>query len=280
LREALQKGDVVMRRLAVLQFRNLGAVAGAALPDLLKALAEDKDGLVRFNAAVTMEGWKVEAPIVVPALVARVVDSKEREDVRVAAAVSLKGIGACQEAADAIPSLAGVLADSAQPPKVRERILWALIVDQAELRKHEEVFTAMTKVLTDQKLRNADQGAKMLRYNCAYLLGEFKKDAVPDEVFPVLQDFLDDKSIVIYTGRDTAGSSISEKGGGGTAVVEKGSEDGRIMAIQALKAIGRIRLMSHQAGPRITEQLQGLRTATDRKVSDKAIELLKEWNVN
>ena len=280
LREVLQKGDASMRRLAVLQFRHLGTVAGAALPDLLRALAEDKDEVVRFNAAVSMETWKAEAAIVVPALVGRVLDSKEDIKVRVAAATSLKGIGACPEAADAIPGLAGTLADSTQPPMVRERVLWALMANPNELGKHEEVFTAMTKVLTDKELRKQGQPTKMLRFTCAYLFGQYKKAAVPDEVFPVLQEFLDDTSIVIYQGRDAAGGSVTEGGSGKTEVREKGKGDGRIMAIQALKEIGRPRLMSHASGARITEQLLGLRTATDIQVSDKAIELLKAWKVN
>jgi HEAT repeat protein len=281
LREALQKGDVTVRRLVVLQFRNLGEVAGAALPDLLKVLSKPgEDKLVKRNTAVMLEGWKIEAPVVVPALVARLVDRKEAEEVRVAAAVSLQKIGACEEAARAIPRLVDVLADSKEIPKVRDRVLWALTVDRYEMASHDEIFTTMTNVLLEKGLRNAEGGGRLLRYHCAYLLGMFKQSSAPREVFPALQDFLDDPKVVIYLGRNVGTQSVKEGGAGQSNVSEKGGDDGRIMAVQALEKIGYDYLAAQQSGPRIIEQLKSLRSARDANLREQAAKLLKSWRIN
>src|SRR5262249_49354603 len=145
-----------------------------------------------------------EAGRAVPPLADRVMDPKEREEVRVASAMSLQTLGPCEPATKAIPRLVKVLDDPSQPTRVRERVLWALRVHGGDLATDEDVFRAMTKVLSEKALVNAGNGAgrsgKMLRYDSAFLISVFKGPEVPEEVFPVLEAFLKDSTIRIYTG--------------------------------------------------------------------------------
>jgi hypothetical protein len=178
----------------------------------------------------------------VPALVQRIADSDEDTDVRVAAGIALKSIGKCPEAVAAIPALVKVLGSSKQPPPVREHVLWALRVHEGELANHKEVFGALKEILVDETLRDPSSGGKMLRYDAAYIFAVFKKAEVPAEVFPVLNEFLRDDKVRIFTGLVTGSSRVAEGGGGGSVVAVQGGEDARIMAVQALEAIGRKRM--------------------------------------
>jgi HEAT repeat protein len=236
------KGDPAWRQTAVLAFRNLGSVAAAALPDLLEALAKDSDKKVRLYAAHALGGWESNRSQVVPALVQRIADGDEDTDVRVAAGIALKSIGKCPEAVAAIPALVKVLGSSKQPPPVREHVLWALRVHEGELANHKEVFGALKEILVDEALRGLNSGGKMLRYDAAYIFAVFKKAEVPAEVFPVLNEFLHDDKVRIFTGLVTGSSRVAEGGGGGSVVAVQGGEDARIMAVQALEAIGRKRI--------------------------------------
>jgi HEAT repeat protein len=270
------KGNPEWRQNAVLALRNLGSVGAAVLPNLLEVLARDPDRKVRYYAAVALGGWQTANKQVVPALVQRVVDGEEDLEVRVAAAVSLQSIGQCDEAAAAIPVLVQVLANPEQPPRVRERVLWALRVHQAGLSNHDEVFAALKAILTEPGLRNPRSGGKMLRYDAAYLSAVFKKASAPKEVFPVLEDFLKDNDVRLFAGVKTGGARVAEGGSGKSVVAEQGIEDGRIMAVQGLQEIGPARVKNQGA---IIAQLTVLRDsqqAIEPKLREAATTLLKD----
>jgi HEAT repeat protein len=278
LQDALRNSDPELRQKAVLAFRNLGSVAANSLPHLLKALAQDADDRVRRYAAVALGGWALDSKDVVPALVQRVVDRKENVEVRTAAAVSLQSIGQCEQAIAAIPELIGVLDNPQEPARVRERVLWALRVHQGELANHKKVFDALKKVLKEPGLSDPASGGKMLRFDAAFLFGIFKKADVPDEVFPVLQDFLQDSTIRVYTGLSTGGGRVAEGGGSKSSVAEQGGEDGRIMAIQALQEIGAKRVRGQQ---QVIQQLKVVRDdgTVEPKLREAAAKLLKDCGV-
>ena len=69
-------------------------------------------------------------------------------------------------------------------------------------------------------------------------MSAYKKTNAPEEVFPVLNDFLQDKGVRVFTGLATGGARVAEGGTSRRAVAEQGGEDGRIMAIQALQEVG------------------------------------------
>jgi HEAT repeat protein len=278
LQEALRNGDIEVKRLAALAFRNLGPAAKGALPDLRKALTHADDEL-RYSAALGMGGLKKEAAPAVPDLVRRVTDDKEKLNVRVASAMALQVIGACDEATDAVGSLVKILDDPKQPPRVRERVLWALRVHGNDLTNYEDVFTAMKKILTEPGLgESGGRSGKMLRYDSAFLLGVFKQSQTPDEVFPVLLSFLKDTTIRIYTGLQGPTGGVKEGSSSKGNVSEQGGEDGRKMAIQALKRIGAGRVKSH---PEILAQVRSLRDDPEiqAKLREAAGDLLKEFGV-
>jgi HEAT repeat protein len=281
LQEVLRnkKGDPDWRQNAVLAFRNLGPVGAAALPDLLEALASDSDIKVRYNAAVALGGWKADSNQIVPALVQRVLASEENTDVRVAAAMSLQSLGSCEQAVAAIPQLVNVVTNAEQPPRIRERVLWALRVHQGGLAKHEEVFVALKNILAEPGLRDGNSGGKMLRYDAAYLLAAYKQSKAPDEVFPVLNDFLQDKGIRIFTGLTTDASRVAEGGASKSVVAEQGGEDGRIMAIDALNKIGAQRV-KRQAD--VIQSLRAMRDsdpAIESKLREATVKVLKDCGV-
>jgi hypothetical protein len=222
---------------------------------------------------------KTDANKMVPALVDRVVDNSENAEVRVAAAMSLQFIGHCEEATKAMSRLASVVDDTNQPVRVRERILWAMRVHGSDLVGNSQVVHALTKVLTEEKLKDPANGGKMLRYDSAYLLSVYNRVAkAPDEVFPVLLDFLKDPTVRIFTGINTKISGVKEGGGQSQAgVKEQGGHDGRVMVIQALEQLGYKRAAEQ---PAIMQTLREMRDGTlvvDQNLRDAATKLLKEW---
>jgi HEAT repeat protein len=272
----LRMGDLDLKRRAALALRNTGEAGKAAENDLIKAL-QHKDDDLRHNAAVALGGLR--SSNAVPALVERIADSKEKEQVRVAAAVALLYIGKCEEAVAAVPQLIEVLDNPKQPAIVRWRLLWSLRVHQVDLLKYDNLFTALRNVLREPDVK-MQQGGKMLRYDCAFLLGVLKSVDAPEEALPVLQEFLADDSIRIFTGIDgPVPPRPPEVPGKDPKVVELGTEDGRIMAIKALERIGYQRVMAH---PQIIDQLRKMAangSMFEPKIRKEAGELLKAWGV-
>jgi HEAT repeat protein len=273
------KGNPEWRQNAVLAFRNLGSVGAKALPDLLQVLAKDSDKQVRYHTAVALDGWKSASKQVVPALVQRVVAKDEDGEVRAAAAVSLWSIGPCDPATAAIPLLLKVLADPQEPTEVRFGVLRALRVNESDLQKYDEFFAALKAIVSDPTLRNRTTRERLLAYDSAFLLGVFKGPDAPAEVFPVMEIFLKDNDLRLFTGVMSGGGHVAEGGGGKSVVAEQGIDDGRLAAVRGLQSIGPQRVKTQEA---IITQLRVLRD-TDHEILPKlreaAAKLLKDCGV-
>ena len=259
LRNALKNADIELKRTVALTLHQLGPTAKPALNDLCKALTS-KDLELRKNAAYGLGGLKFEGHEAVPDLVKVVCNPSEDTRVRVEAARSLQLIGGCEQAVQAMGDLVRVLDDSKQPAKVRERVLWALRVHKLNLRDHEPFITALKKILTEPGLgsktdNTGAQSGKMLRYDSAFLISVLKGPQAPDEALDVLNEFLHDNGIRIYKGVQTVGTGAGTEGSKSAkgTIIEKTSEDGRIMAIEALGQVGPDRVRARKA---IMEQLR------------------------
>jgi HEAT repeat protein len=284
--EVLRKGESDMKRMAAIAFRGLGGEAQPAIPELVDMLKKEPDRKVRYYIALAMGNLKDQGAGAIAGLAARVADSAEDVDVRVASAMSMQLIGVATgptpAAVNATPALIKVVDDPKQPAKVRERILWALRVHKGGLAEYDELFTALKKILVEKELGSAGRTGKMLRYDAAFLTGVFKATEVPNEVFPVLLAFLKDNDVKLYTGISVSGNKggISEggKAGGNATVTEEGSRDGRWMPIEALRRIGAGRIREH---PEIIDQLRVLRgdASIDDDVRQGAKEILAELGV-
>jgi hypothetical protein len=187
------------------------------------------------------------------------------------AAAALSRIGSCPEALAAVPRLIQVLADTDTDIPVRAKTLWALRAHQEKLKMFDDLFPALEKVLREPKREDM----RLLRYDCAFILGVFQRDQVSAKVMETLNEFLHDDTIIIYTGTSVKGTGGSEAGVGTAAIQESGKGDGRVMAVDALRYIGAQKISQH---PEIRRQLQAIannpRTLPDLRM--KARELLSE----
>jgi HEAT repeat protein len=246
---ALKKENVELRRQAAAAIHSIGPDAEKAVPALIQAL-RDPDEETRGNAALALGGIGQAAEKAVPALVELIASIKEHSKTRVNAAVALSKIGDVQAAVNAVPTLLAVLADPRQDPHVRERIVWALRVHKAGLRKM-GVFPTLTKVMKEE----ARDENRMLRYDCAYMLGALQGPEVPPATMNVLLEFLRDDTIQIFVGVGTKVKGVIEKDPGKAESKDLGQGDGRVMAIQALQQIGRARILERND---IVNQLRAL----------------------
>ncbi len=99
---------------------------------------------------------------------------------------------------------------------------------------------------------------KMLRYDCAYMLGMIWQQQAPDSTLDVLSEFLKDGTIQIFDSTSSVVGGASAEGQTGTAnVKERGAGDGRIMAVDALRMMGPTRYAPRQD---IMRQLRVLAT--------------------
>ncbi len=252
LTNALLTAEIKMKRQAAAALANIGPSAESAVPFLQKAL-KSKDKSLRNNAAVALGGIGEKAQPAVPDLVRLLADQKENPVVRQEAAVALRHLGVCQAAVDAIPTLIEVFTNPKNPPDVRAQTLWAFRVHQEKLADYPKFFEALDKTLATEpaKLEN-----KMLRYDCAFILGMFKQDKVKDKVMATLLEFLKDDTIIIYAGTQSSVSGGGgEKGVGDSSVAKRGKDDGRKMVIQALERIGVEKVRQY---PKIVEQVKFL----------------------
>jgi HEAT repeat protein len=252
LRNAMRTSvDVDLRRQAAVAIRNIGPEAKDAVPDLVEAL-RDPDEETRTNAALALGGIGENAASAVPALVRVVADPQQMSATRIEAAVALSRIGPVPAAVQSIPTLLQVLENPNQDGKVRERIIWSLRVHKTNLRNLPGIFPAFTKVLTEQR----QESNRMLRYDCAYMLGVLQGSQVPPEVMAVLLEYLKDDTILIFDNTKTSvGGTGQETNSGKANVKEVGRGDGRTMALQALAQIGAPRMKENRE---IIEQLRRL----------------------
>src|SRR5262249_47199555 len=131
-----------------------------------------------------------------PNLVRMVQNTAEKPEIRLEAAVAMARVGDVPAARAAVPALLKIVANPSDDPRVRERVIWALRVHNANLRRMPNVYESFTSVLNEQPV----QANRMLRYDCAFMLGMLQGPAVPKVVMDTLHDFLKDESIQIYVG--------------------------------------------------------------------------------
>jgi hypothetical protein len=109
------------------------------------------------------------------------------------------------------------------------------------------------------------------RYHCAYLLGIAYQSKAPDPALDVLGDWLFDTTGKLYLGVSISINAVGTetKGVSGAEGVKEG--DSRTMAVQALRLVGRERVMQRQ---RIVDQLRALEK--DPKTTDDLRKAIKD----
>ncbi len=271
LLEAAKNGDPDIRHQAVIAIRNIGPAARAAVPALIELLRADGDATVREHAALALGGIGAASAPALDLLVRKIEDKTEAANVRIESAMTVARIGQVDAAVRHIPTLLKVLADAGQDTKLRERVMWALRVHGAALRKMDGTLNTFTQVLKEP----LNGPNKMLRYDCAYMLGMIWQLQAPEQTLDVLHEFLHDSTIQIFDSTSSVVGGASAEGQSGSAnVKERGKGDGRIMAVDALKMMGPTRYAPRQD---IMRQLRVL--ANDNAIypplQKKAIELVR-----
>ncbi|MBI1831376.1 MAG: HEAT repeat domain-containing protein [Planctomycetes bacterium] len=248
LLEAAKSDNLDLRRQAVLGFRNLGKDAAPAVPELTRLLRDDADAQVRKHAALSLGGIGPASEPAVQLIVQKIQDPNEKRSVRVECAMALARIGKVPSARDVVPTLLAVLRDKDNDARVRERVMWSLRVHAGDLRQLTGVKDVFMAIL-DERLIDADErdlpddskskNNKMLRYDCAYMLGMVWQSQAPPKSLDRLYEFLCDKEVKVYKGTGTGVAPQAIEGKSGQATVkEEGIGDGRTMATAALEAMG------------------------------------------
>jgi hypothetical protein len=175
---------------------------------------------------------------------------------------------------DVAPKLLAILGDPSHDSIVREKVWWALKVHGGNLNQVKGCFEAFSKVCKEPVTREN----RMLRYNCAYLLGMIWQNKAPDQTLDVLHEFLNDTSIKIFVSvKSTIGGIKGNETGEASKgeVKLQGKGDGRVMACDALKMMGPQRYARRQP---IMNQLRALSNDATLypPLRQKAGELLKD----
>jgi HEAT repeat protein len=256
LLDALDKGDPDFKQQAAAAVANLGPEAAPAVPTLIKLLADPSPEL-RRNVVLGLGGIGPKAESALPAVAKLIADPKESKEIRMQAAVTMGRFGPLQAARKAIPDLLRVLEDPRDDSDVRWRVCWALRVYKFDLTDIPGVIPTFVKVANEKPMRET----KMVRYDCAYMLGMLLAEKTPKEALDVLLEFLKDDSIVLYekTAVKTSGGG-AETNTGKANVKELGQGDGRIMALDALTEIGPEIVMTR---PDIVRQLRAIANNPD-----------------
>jgi HEAT repeat protein len=229
--------DADQRREAILLIRRIGPKAGDAVPELIRFLRTDKEAKVREAAALALAGLGISAEPAVNALVEKVGDKNDAKEVRMESAMALSKIGSTPTTKAVIPALVDIIADTAHDAKVREKVWWALKIHGGNLNKEKGCFEAFSKVCKE----TPSPANKMLRYNCAYLLGMVWQAQAPLETLDVLSQFLKDDEIRLFKGVDDKGGGLKSDEGkeiDKAKIKLRGEGDARVMACDALKYMG------------------------------------------
>lgn len=234
LLEAIQNGDEELRRQAVLAIRNIGPAAAPALNDLVRLL-DDSDQTVREHAALAIGGLKEKGEPAIPVLLKKLRNPAEPRSLRIECAMALSRIGPVAGAANVAPELVSLMADVQHDIKVRERVMWALRVHRENLRNMPGTKEAFGRILQEPR----SQDNRMLRYDCAYMLGMIWRQQAPPETLNVLSEYLDDRTIQIFVAVGTSVTGGTDEIKGGPATVKVSTKgDGRVMAADALQSMG------------------------------------------
>ncbi len=234
LKALAQTGNKELRRQAALALHNFGPAAKSAVPTLIEAL-DDSDAELRKWAAVGLAGIGEEARDAYLPLLKMLENTQEAEQGRFEAAMALSRMGKFPLAREAVPRLLKIFGDTKESNDLRARVMWAIRVHADDLLDIKGVIPTFRQVLKEDKTEEN----KMVRYDCAYMLGMLKKDKVESLTLDTLHEFLEDDSIHIFKG---AGAQVEGTGveprTGQKKVVEQGGGDGRELAVTALQAIG------------------------------------------
>jgi hypothetical protein len=175
----------------------------------------------------------------VPKLVRTIEARKETVDVRQQAATTLSRSGFSPDLEKAMPRLLRVVADPTEESRVRERLVWLVNLYLSNSQERKSAFKTLTGILAEPPRKES----KMVRYDSAYLLAKFQKGKAPAQVLDVLLEFLKDANIKIF--------QVGKP---------KPVADGRILAVDALSAIGAERVARR---PDIVQQLRVLQFHPD-----------------
>lgn len=176
---------------------------------------------------------------------------------------------------------------------VRERTLWALRVYGLALRSDDAFLKAVKAVLQEPRT----VANKMLRYDAAYMLCMLQGKAAPKAALDTMLAYLEDEWMLIYAGATAAVSHAAEMHNQvqselqrevqqgqprqawvcGTCLVMWGNTDGRIIALDALRAVGAEVLRGR---PDIVKQIKHLaKAARDKTLKEKCELLLTEFSL-
>jgi hypothetical protein len=228
---------------------------------------------VRRYAAVALGGIRPNEGEVVPGLMKVLKNAGEDDKVRDMAAWAMSRLQPGPAAVAALPDLMAVLKDQATPLIVRTRAMWALRIHDKGLRQHKDIAPALTTILGEPR----NEKSKMLHYDVAFTLGAYWGAEAPSQALDALLDFLRDDKVMIYRGTGGKASGSGKEGGGpgDTSVKEEAKGDGRIMAVRALRFVGRA-VVTKRAD--IMGQLQALNASTkDEDLSKELKSALQEF---
>jgi HEAT repeat protein len=251
--DALRNGEPHLKRSAAVALHNVGKVGAPAVPDLVKAL-QDADPELRKSAALALGGIGPSAAEAVPWLVHMVTDLKQPLEVRVESAEALTGMGNIAAVQGKIPDLLRVLGNPNEDGDLRIRLAWLFNAFVEHRPTMQAAFPVMSKICAEPATK--DNGST--RYHCAYLLSIAYRQQAPDAAISVLADWLKDNTGKIYSNkRSSVGAQgLEKKGNAEVQLVLEG--DSRIMAVDALRLIGRERIERSGRLNDIIQQLQGL----------------------
>jgi HEAT repeat protein len=276
-----QEASIDLRQQAAMGLYNIGPEAKEAVPHLIKALkyrdeVRDKDGDVRTSAALALGGIGSEAQMAYESLLQMAEDTKEKSGIREEAAYALQRLGKCPAADQSVKRILKVVGDAKEPINVRTRIMWNLHVHYLDDLRRMGIYPTLYNVLSEPKSTDRMNDNKMLRYDCAVLLGHLQQTDVQPDVLKTLLEFLRDKDVAIHVGKTSSVGGVGkETGTAGGNVSEGGRGDGRVLAAKALEKIGYERLADQ---PEIIAELRSLAAdnSTYEGLRTAATELLKK----
>jgi HEAT repeat protein len=276
LRKALADEDPEVRSKAAAALANIGPGAAAAVPDLARALSSDRDEVVRRNAALALGHINKESKSTTPAVenalsaLVRALSRSEPVPVRRFAAESIAEI-TYPANEKAIPALLQALKTDTDY-WVRKQCVISMFritrsLDASQELKRLGADRVLAQVLDETSPQMAD-----VRYDAARLLAFAMGERAPGRTADVLLEMLNDKTLLIYKGREArVEGGATEVSRGRAEVKTKSGSDARYLAAEALGLLGT------KAGAR-RDVIRALTAAThdpDAKLREVAKDALK-----